>query len=185
MALLAAAASAPAIYQSNLVVPIVDVYPDAAIAVARDAPLASSDARGAVIKAALPDSALPSEAHVLYSKRGARRSGDLHPMAQYDYVVSGRALVTRMAFQEIGFRDGQAVGSRIETKASYGPGETIVIDPHTPHVFEFDADTVMLEWWAREPGLHPLRDGYYYIPYRAEIDPTFKSYLADHGLASR
>lgn len=73
--------------------------------------------------------------NLIYSRAGVLRSGDLHPVAQHDVLVSGRAeLRTRGAGGE----------ERTDTVSA---GQHLVLLPHVPHIFTFTEDTVMVEWW--------------------------------------
>merc|ERR1711924_292176 len=55
-----------------------------------------------------------------------------------------------------------------DVKKSLGPGDYIAIPPGVPHIFEFEEDTVMAEWW--EPGEF---EALFYEPYRPLVDASF------------
>jgi quercetin dioxygenase-like cupin family protein len=102
------------------------------------------DERGRIIKT-------EKDVNLIFTRAGAKRSGDIHPNTQYDYVVSGEVMVTRKLED----------GSSSET---YKDGETIEIKPNVPHLFEFFADTLMLEWWSSKFKYK------YYKPYRDIVE---------------
>lgn len=92
--------------------------------------------------------------NVLFTKAGCYRSGDFHPVSQYDLILKGKFQIT--------FRKG---GRDVIVKK--GPNELIIIPPNTPHLFKSLTDTVMLEWWGG-----PFAVGYY-EPYRKIVERQF------------
>lgn len=93
--------------------------------------------------------------NILFTKAGFMRSGDLHKNRQLDVILSGEI--------ELWLRKGDE-----DVKKRVGPNELIDIPPHTPHLFNFLEDTVMIEWWEG-----PF-EAWYYRPYREAIDRQFK-----------
>lgn len=95
--------------------------------------------------------------NLLYTKAGVKRSGDIHPNTQHDFVFAGRVQVWTLE------KDGRSASK------TYGPNEYINIPPYTPHIFEFKEDSVLAEWW----------DGtfkaWFYEPYRKVVERSFKS----------
>jgi quercetin dioxygenase-like cupin family protein len=79
------------------------------------------------------------------------RSGDFHPIPQYDIILSG-------VFELTLHQDGKDIVMQKHQM------ELIVIPPNVPHLFRALTDTVMIEWW---PG--PF-EAEYYEPYRNLID---------------
>ena len=93
--------------------------------------------------------------NALFTKAGCYRSGDLHPITQYDLIFKGRFRITfRKGNKDIVFEKGE--------------NELIIIPPNTPHLFKSLTDTVMLEWWDG-----PFEVGYY-RPYRKFVERQFK-----------
>lgn len=89
--------------------------------------------------------------NLLFTKKGFMRSGDLHKIAQYDFIFSGQI--------EIWYRiDGKDV------KKVYGAHEFLEIPPGVPHLFNFVEDTLMAEWWDG-----PF-ETWYFRPYRDIIE---------------
>jgi len=89
--------------------------------------------------------------NILFSKKGVKRSGDLHPNVQYDFIFSGKV--------QIWYRkDGQDV------KKIYGPNSFIEIPPYIPHLFVFLQNTLMAEWWEGK------FKAWYFRPYRNIIE---------------
>ncbi|MDD5291086.1 MAG: hypothetical protein PHZ04_03130 [Patescibacteria group bacterium] len=95
--------------------------------------------------------------NVLFTKAGKYRSGDFHPVIQYDLILKGKYQIT--------FRKGNK--NIVFTK---GENELIIIPPNTPHLFKSLTDTVMLEWWDG-----PFEVGYYQ-PYRKIVERQFTPY---------
>ncbi len=87
-----------------------------------------------------------------FTRRGFKRSGDLHQVAQYDVLLTGRARL-KVLDQEKG----------TEEVIDLRPNELVKIPAYRPHVFEFLEDTSMLEWWDGK------FEAWYYGPYRKEI----------------
>jgi mannose-6-phosphate isomerase-like protein (cupin superfamily) len=93
--------------------------------------------------------------NVLFTKAGALRSGDLHPVAQFDVVLDGEAELTT----RLGNRD---VVRKLKKN------EFASIPPNVPHLFRFLKDTVMIEWWDG-----PFQ-AEYYKPYRDLVEKQLK-----------
>lgn len=93
--------------------------------------------------------------NVLTSKAGTYRAGDYHSVQQFDVVLSGLVHVYMTA------RDDPDFGGKVVTLQ---PHTLLVIPPEVPHLFRFDEDTVMLEWWDG-----PF-EATYYEPYRAIVE---------------
>ena len=89
--------------------------------------------------------------NALFTKAGKYRSGDLHPVTQYNLILKGRI--------EITFRKGSR-----DIIIKKGPNELIIIPPNTPHLFKFLTNTVMLEWWDGPFAVS------YYEPYRKKVE---------------
>lgn len=110
-----------------------------------------ADVRGQIVKLQLAG----VKVNLLFSKAMSVRSGDWHVCRQYDIVLSG----------EVEIQYGVYERSRFKTLK---PGELFVLPPRTPHLFRFQKDTVMLEWW----------DGsfraWYYKPYRKEVEKCLR-----------
>ncbi|MFB6088401.1 MAG: hypothetical protein ABEK36_01330, partial [Candidatus Aenigmatarchaeota archaeon] len=83
------------------------------------------------------------------------RSGDYHPVTQYDLILKGKVKITMK----------QDDREKIVHK---GPNELISIPENIPHLFEFLKDTVMIEWWDGE------FEAKYYKPYRKLIEEQFE-----------
>ncbi|GKY99512.1 hypothetical protein MPSEU_000905400 [Mayamaea pseudoterrestris] len=73
--------------------------------------------------------------NLLYTKAGVMRSGDLHPNTQHDFVFSGSVKVWTLQ------KDGH---THVHV---YNKNDVIAIPPFTPHLFEFEQDSVLAEWW--------------------------------------
>ena len=94
--------------------------------------------------------------NVLLTKAGVFRSGDYHPVRQYDLILKGEFEITlRQKDKDIVVRKG--------------PNELIIIPPNVPHLFKSLTDTVMLEWWG---GLFKAK---YYRPYRELVEHSFQN----------
>jgi len=93
--------------------------------------------------------------NALFTKAGKYRSGDFHPVIQYDLIFKGRYQITfRQNGKDVVFKKGK--------------NELIIVPPNTPHLFKSLTDTVMLEWWDG-----PFAVGYY-EPYRKLVERQFK-----------
>ena len=92
--------------------------------------------------------------NALFTKAGKYRSGDFHPVTQYDLILKGKFQITfRKGNKDVVFKKGE--------------NELIIIPPNTPHLFKSLTDTVMLEWWGG-----PFAVGYY-EPYRKIVEKQF------------
>ena len=89
--------------------------------------------------------------NVLFTKKGALRSGDVHPMRQFDIILKGKF--------EITMRQGNK-----NVKITKGANEFVVIPPNTPHLFEALENTVAIEWWDGPFSVE------YYEPYRKLVE---------------
>jgi oxalate decarboxylase/phosphoglucose isomerase-like protein (cupin superfamily) len=87
-----------------------------------------------------------------FTHKGHKRSGDLHKVAQYDVLLTGRARL-----KVLNPKNGT------EEIIDLRPNELVKIPPYRPHVFEFLEDTSMLEWWDGQ------FEAFYYAQYRKEI----------------
>ena len=96
--------------------------------------------------------------NLLYTKAGVKRSGDVHPNTQHDFVFCGKVHVWTLA------NDGKTVVQ------SYGANDYIAIPPYTPHIFEFEQDSVLAEWWDNGEF-----KAWFYEPYRTLVDASFSS----------
>ena len=67
-----------------------------------------------------------------------------------------------------GVRLTQRIGSKDVTSVHHG-AETIVLPPHTPHLYEFLEDTLMTEHWMDEVGRPAEFRAWLYEPYRQRI----------------
>ncbi|MBI5228631.1 hypothetical protein HY991_00865 [Candidatus Micrarchaeota archaeon] len=93
--------------------------------------------------------------NVLFTKAGYFRSGDYHPVTQYDLMLKGEVEITMRQ------NDDDVVIKK-------GPNELIVLPPGIPHLFKALTDTVMIEWWDG-----PFR-AEYYAPYRKFVEEQSK-----------
>lgn len=93
--------------------------------------------------------------NVLFSKSFSVRSGDWHKCRQFDLVLSGEVEIQYGTYEHSRFR-------------ILLPGELFVIPPRVPHLFRFQRDTVMLEWWDG-----PFKV-WYYRPYRQEVEKCLR-----------
>jgi len=94
--------------------------------------------------------------NVLFTKAGALRSGDCHPVTQYDLVLSGEFEITLRQDDK-------------DVVVKKGANELIVIPPDTPHLFRCLTDSVMMEWWD---GPFEVE---YYEPYRKQVEEQFEA----------
>lgn len=95
--------------------------------------------------------------NVLFTKEGMYRSGDYHPVVQYDLILSGDF--------EITFRENNK-----DVVFKKGANEFLRIPPDIPHLFKSLTDTVMIEWWDG-----PF-EAQYYEPYRKFIKEQFEKF---------
>jgi len=94
--------------------------------------------------------------NVLFTRVGALRSGDYHPVAQHDLILKGELEITlRQDDKDVVLRKGA--------------NELIVIPPDVPHLFKSLTDSIMIEWWD---GPFEVQ---YYEPYRRLIEEQFKN----------
>ena len=71
--------------------------------------------------------------NVVFSKKGFKRSGDVHKCTQVNHVVFGRVSLTTT-------KKPFAVGEG-ERTIEYFKDDVIRIQPHVPHIYEFKDDT--------------------------------------------
>jgi len=93
--------------------------------------------------------------NALFTKKGALRSGDYHPVRQYNILLKGVMEITMR-------KNGKDIVVRKK------PGQLIVIPPNTPHLYKSITDSVILEWWG---GPFKVK---YYEPYRKIVEAQFK-----------
>ena len=91
--------------------------------------------------------------NVIFTKKGAMRSGDYHKSAQYDLILTGKWKIT--------MRKGRRNESMLK-----GPNTLVRIPPKTPHLYKCLADSFMIEWWDG-----PFEANYYW-PYRKIIEKS-------------
>lgn len=87
--------------------------------------------------------------NALYTKEGCYRSGDYHPVTQFDMILKGKIEVTTLV-------NGIDVINQYENCL-------VTIPSNVPHLFKALTDCVMIEWWDG-----PLEVNYYQ-PYRKFI----------------
>jgi hypothetical protein len=104
--------------------------------------------------------ALDCYVNVMYSKKGAYRSGDLHKCDQINALVSGSAILTTLE-------------KGAERKKYMQPGEAVTTPAGVPHLFHFRADSIMTEYWVHA-GNGSLCEfqAWYYKPFRDRIHIT-------------
>jgi hypothetical protein len=91
--------------------------------------------------------------NVLFTRKGFRRSGDLHQDRQVNHIITGAVMLT----QRIGGMD---------LTTEHRSLETIVLPAHTPHLYYFLEDTLMTEYWVDEQGNLAEFKAWLYTPYR-------------------
>lgn len=145
----------PNIFNSPLVTPA----PAPALADAGSSNV--TDKRGTYVKVAFSAASSgspPAYMNVMYTRKGFYRSGDLHECEQVNALVSGSATLTTL---ELG----------IQKKTKLKAGDTHRIQAGVPHLFYFEADSVMNEYWvhASNGSLCKFR-AWYYKPFRRFVD---------------
>ncbi len=110
-----------------------------------------SDKRGKILRIKLGG----MKFNILYTKKGALRSGDYHNSTQHDLILKGMLEIWLS-------KNGKTV------KLKKKPNELIVIPPNTPHLFKFLSDSIMIEWWNK-----PF-ECKYYEPFRRLVEKQFK-----------
>jgi len=105
--------------------------------------------------------------NLIFSKEGSWRSGDFHPHAQHDLVISGHACID-MA--------DPATGEESPT-AHLGAFGSMCIPAGVAHLFYFALPTVMLEWWDGPFSAE------YYPPYRKIVEASLapESHVEPHA----
>ena|SRR3989338_9055885 len=93
--------------------------------------------------------------NALFSKKDSLRSGDCHPVTQYNIVLKGILQITLR-------KKGKNIVMKKKT------GQLIVIPSNTPHLYKSITDSVILEWWG---GPFKVK---YYAPYRKLVEAQFK-----------
>lgn len=107
--------------------------------------------------------------NVLFTKKGSKRSGDVHPCTQCDYVIVGSVKVTTRHTE---FDDDKKPFEK-EKVEYYCTGEAITILGGVPHLFEFLEDTLMVEHWTGEyEGLNAPH--WYDEEYRKVVEQSMK-----------
>mmetsp|Transcript_130724 Transcript_130724/g.194791 ORF Transcript_130724/g.194791 Transcript_130724/m.194791 type:complete len:235 (+) Transcript_130724:23-727(+) len=91
--------------------------------------------------------------NILHSEPGIMRSGYLHPVTTYDFVVSGQVEVWVL----------KSTGTQ---KTVYSAKDSFEIPPYTPHILNFLTKCVLTEWWE-QPGDARC---WVYHPYRNIVD---------------
>lgn len=94
--------------------------------------------------------------NVIYTKKSGLRSGDFHPVKQYDLILEGEFEITLRKENE-------------DVVLKKGVNDLVVIPPNVPHLFKSLTDTVMIEWWDGE------FEAQYYKPYRKLIKEQFEN----------
>jgi hypothetical protein len=117
-------------------------------------PSVYQDARGEIHNFCLGNRRI----NLLYTRQGVKRSGDLHPTTQHDFVFCGLVQVWTLQ------KDGTT------RKTVYAANQYIAIPPYVPHVFEFLEDSVVAEWWDDNQFY-----AWFYRPYRAIVDASFQT----------
>lgn len=140
----------PSIFSSPLVSPA----PAPSLPLNRSAHF--DDSRGSYHRVVFPAESAQYE-NVIFSRAGAKRSGDLHLCAQLNLIVSGSAMLWT-------FVHGRVRKRRVEA------GELVRTPGGMPHLFEFLEDTVLTEHWVHEDGLLCEFQAWYYEPFRKEVD---------------
>lgn len=99
--------------------------------------------------------------NVVFSKKGSKRSGDVHKCTQVNHVVFGRVSLTTT-------KKPFAVGEG-ERTIEYFKDDVIRIQPHVPHIYEFKEDTIFTENWEHEDGSPCEFKAWLYEPFRSRI----------------
>ena len=99
--------------------------------------------------------------NVVFSKKGSKRSGDVHKCTQVNNVVFGRVSLTTT-------KKPFAVGEG-ERTIEYFKDDVIRIQPHVPHIYEFKEDTIFTENWEHEDGSPCEFKAWLYEPFRSRI----------------
>lgn len=110
-----------------------------------------TDARGEIHRLKLNG----TKFNVLFTKKGAYRSGDVHPHNQYNLILSGEIEITSRVKDK-------------DVKVIRKPNELIITPKGVAHLFKFTKDTVLLEWWDGDFKAE------YYQPYRKIVDESMK-----------
>ncbi len=93
--------------------------------------------------------------NVLYTKKGAFRSGDIHTNTQYDRILKGKFKVTTLE-------------NKRDVVKIFSSEDDFTIPPNTPHLFEALEDTWMIEYWDGPFNVS------YYEPYRKFVKEQFE-----------
>ena len=107
-------------------------------------------------RAGFPGSDTALYVNIIYTRAGHLRSGDVHTCEQLNHVVFGELTLTQRL-------RGRDVVSR------HAGGDVIRIPPHVPHLYFFDADTLLTEAWRTPSGAPCAFRAWLYAPYRARI----------------
>lgn len=115
--------------------------------------LKHTDERGSISRLKLPEG---PEVNLLFTRKGAARSGDMHNCKQFDLVLSGS--------WEIWLKE------ETDKKIVRKKGEMLEIPAEIPHLFVCKEDSWMIEWWEN-PIEDVLAEGITYYPrYRRIIE---------------
>lgn len=107
-----------------------------------------TDSRGTIYKS-------DGGKNLLYTKAGVFRSGDVHPNIQFDSVIDGCVYVTTR-------EDNTDITTR------YVSGDRFIILADIPHLFYFEEDSWLIEWWDGPFSCE------YYEPYRLIVESHMK-----------
>jgi len=110
-----------------------------------------TDNRGSITKCQING----VQVNMLFTKKGSMRGGDIHPVKQYDVILSGTFKIT--------LRDTSTKSNPKDIVITKNANDFITIPPDVPHLFKSVTDTTMIEWW--EGGRFPAGTKYY-EPYR-------------------
>ena len=116
-----------------------------------------SDARGEIRKLAMGG----FDFNVAFTRAGFMRGGNLHKCKQWGFVFSGDVAVI--------MPDKNRPGNEVLYR--YNAKELFDVPADTAHIFRFDHDTVMAEWW--DCPYH----AYNYVPYRRRVDRNNREQL--------
>ena len=94
-----------------------------------------------------------AEFNLIFTKKGAYRSGDIHNSAQYDMLLSGGFEITMRKRKK-------------NVKICAGKNQLVIIPKKTPHLFKATKDSIMIEWWDG-----PF-EAKYYRPYRKIVEAS-------------
>ena len=116
-----------------------------------------SDARGEIRKLAMGG----FDFDVAFTRAGFMRGGNLHKCKQWGFVFTGDVAVI--------MPDPNTPGNEVLYR--YNARELFDVPADTAHIFRFDHDTVMAEWW--DCPYH----AYNYAPYRRRVERNNREQL--------